>query len=158
MRAPQPVCSILSSSPCQTLGWLPPNFFAAWTNFLQSSGWREASLTPKVLPYGPPSAKCAHPLCSILVTRWWSVSLQERGDHFSVLSSPPFFLWTPVSDSSLSSLGLSSPDLVPKIEFSDQEGLRSVETLQREPEASAGGRLSQKVWSLPRHSWGQIWV
>lgn len=95
VRAPQPRCSILLSSPCQTVGWLPPNFFSAWTNFLQSSGWWEASLTPKVLPYGSPSAKCAHPLCSILVTTRWSINTQGYADHFSVLNSPcPFSLDT----------------------------------------------------------------
>lgn len=76
-------------------------------------------------------------LCSILVAEQWSISLQEH-DHCSVLIS--ILLRTPVFAGVLSSLGLLSPDSVPKFEFSDVEGdgegSRSVEMLQREPEDS----------------------
>lgn len=56
VQAPQASHNILLSSPRKILGWLPPNFFLAWTNFLQSSGLWEPSLMPKVLPYAPRNA------------------------------------------------------------------------------------------------------
>lgn len=48
-----PLCGPPLSAPRQIPGQPPPSFFLAWTNFLQPSGWREASLTPQFLPYGP---------------------------------------------------------------------------------------------------------
>lgn len=74
-------------------------------------------------------------LCFILVTGQSSISLQEHGDHCSVLISSLL-----LSTSVLISLGLLSLDSVPRVEFSDMEGdgegSRSVEMLQKKPEAS----------------------
>lgn len=60
---PEPHHSILCSAPRRILGWLPQNFFSAWTNLLQSWGWWEASLIPRVLPSGhhrPCLCKASH--------------------------------------------------------------------------------------------------
>lgn len=101
-------------------------------------------------------------LCSVLVAGQWSISLQEHGDHCSVLISS-FLLRTPVFAGVLSSLGLLSPDSVPKVEFSDNGGgWRGIEECgdasEKTRSLSAGGHQCQKVWSLPRNGWGQIWV
>lgn len=128
-RPHRPHCSILLAAPCQTLGWLPPNFFSAWTNFLQSSGWREASLIPKALPYGPPSAKCTQsPLfypCRRTVIHKPSGAWRPLQCFDLLPSSHPCsfllvsFLWVEFSDME-----------------GDGEGSRSVEMLQKKPEAS----------------------
>lgn len=122
----RPPCSILLSALCQILGWLPPNFFSAWTNFLQSSDWREASLIPKVLPYGPFEVLRLQSVhissAPFFAEGQWSISLQECGDQLNVLISPLLFLVTPVFAGLLSSLGFLPPDSVPEVEFSEVEG------------------------------------
>lgn len=130
----RPPSCILLSALHQILGWLPPNFFLAWANFLQSSGWREASLIPKVLPYGrfkPLHLQSMHISLALSLQNCDHPKSAGAWSLFQCFEFPipvRWFTWFPVSP---------SPQICyPRLNFPRWSVRGSVETVKRKREVS----------------------